>query len=332
MFRKWIGGLLTGLLLGSLLVAFPEAQNYVWTSINGVPYSPSATIGGSLTIGAGGAIDMGNAAAIRTGTTAGDTLLLQAYDTDTGPAYVSPITLTAGTSPTLGIWAGSAGAPAIVNQASATKQGGIYFVNDSVIISGSQSAAASFNYNAFAEFGVASGGKIGFGASTPFALDTFFMREAAATLQLGTDAAGTTAYTLKSNDRITSDGVGGDLTIAAGRGRGGLGGYVYIDVAPALAATTPGVLQHAIIVDPTASAVTLGTTAGTGLGSLYAGAYFAGTTAGIDKTCGGPVVSATFIKGIMTAMTCTSEPQPDPLTQTEVNELRGLLNANRTKQ
>ena len=119
--------------------------------------------------------------------------------------------------------------------------------------------------------------------------------------------------------------MGGDLTIAAGRGRGGLGGYVYIDVAPALAATTPGVLQHAIIVDPTASAVTLGTTAGTGLGSLYAGAYFAGTTAGIDKTCGGPVVSATFIKGIMTAMTCTSEPQPDPLTQTEVTELRGLL-------
>jgi hypothetical protein len=34
--------------------------------------------------------------------------------------------------------------------------------------------------------------------------------------------------------------------------------------------------------------------------------------AGIDKTCGGPVVSATFTKGIMTAMVCTSEPQPTP--------------------
>ena len=101
MFRKWIGGLLTGLLLGSVLVAFPEAQNYIWTSINGVPYSPSATVGGTLSIGAGGAIDMGNAAAIRTGTTAGDTLLLQAYDTDTGPAYTTLLTLTAGTTPSM---------------------------------------------------------------------------------------------------------------------------------------------------------------------------------------------------------------------------------------
>ena len=70
---------------------------------------------------------MGNAAAIRTGTTAADTLLLQAYDTDTGPAYVSPITLTAGTSPTLGIWAGSAGAPAIVNRGVSDQAGGHLF-------------------------------------------------------------------------------------------------------------------------------------------------------------------------------------------------------------
>ena len=31
-----------------------------------------------------------------------------------------------------------------------------------------------------------------------------------------------------------------------------------------------------------------------------------GATPGIDKTCGGPVISATFVKGILTAMTCTS--------------------------
>ena len=42
-----------------------------------------------------------NAGAIRTGTTAADTLLLQAYDTDTGPGYVTFITLTAGTAPSL---------------------------------------------------------------------------------------------------------------------------------------------------------------------------------------------------------------------------------------
>jgi len=39
--------------------------------------------------------------AVRTGTTASDTLLLQAYDTDTGPAYTTFGTLTAGTAPSL---------------------------------------------------------------------------------------------------------------------------------------------------------------------------------------------------------------------------------------
>lgn len=47
---------------------------------------------GNLTLAAGGAL--------RTSTSAGNTLLLQAYDTDTGPAYVTMITLTAGTAPT----------------------------------------------------------------------------------------------------------------------------------------------------------------------------------------------------------------------------------------
>ena len=58
------------------------------------------------------------------------------------------------------------------------------------------------------------------------------------------------------------------------------------------------------------------TPAGTGQVStaavVNAAGYTVGATAGIDKTCGGPVVSATFVKGIMTAMTCTSEPQPTP--------------------
>ena len=37
---------------------------------------------------------------VRTGTTAGNTLLFQAYDTDTGPGYTTFATLTAGTTPT----------------------------------------------------------------------------------------------------------------------------------------------------------------------------------------------------------------------------------------
>lgn len=45
-------------------------------------------------------ITMSNGTALRTGTTAANTALLQAYDTDTGPAYTTFGTLTAGTTPT----------------------------------------------------------------------------------------------------------------------------------------------------------------------------------------------------------------------------------------
>lgn len=45
-------------------------------------------------------ITMSSGSALRTSTGAGNTLLIRAYDTDTGPAYVTFITLTAGTSPT----------------------------------------------------------------------------------------------------------------------------------------------------------------------------------------------------------------------------------------
>jgi hypothetical protein len=76
-------------------------------------------VGGTLTwngaaiTGVSFPITAPNAGALRTGTTAGDTLLLQAYDTDTGPAYTTLLTLTAGTTPTIvisgtGIGAGTA--------------------------------------------------------------------------------------------------------------------------------------------------------------------------------------------------------------------------------
>jgi hypothetical protein len=58
--------------------------------------------------------------------------------------------------------------------------------------------------------------------------------------------------------------------------------------------------------------------------------YYVGAVPGIDKTCGGPVVSATFTKGILTAMSCTSEPNPEPLPTyaelvAEVRQLRTYL-------
>lgn len=45
-------------------------------------------------------LTMANGGAVRTTTTLGNTFLIQAYDNDTGPAYVTFVTLTAGNTPT----------------------------------------------------------------------------------------------------------------------------------------------------------------------------------------------------------------------------------------
>jgi hypothetical protein len=52
-------------------------------------------------IGSPSSVTFATGGAIRTGTGSGNTLLLQAYDTDTGPAYTTFATLTAGTTPTM---------------------------------------------------------------------------------------------------------------------------------------------------------------------------------------------------------------------------------------
>lgn len=54
--------------------------------------------------------------------------------------------------------------------------------------------------------------------------DVFLGRKAAATLQMGEDAAGVTNQMFTAANRITSDGVGANLTIAPGNGRGAAGG------------------------------------------------------------------------------------------------------------
>ena len=62
--------------------------------------------------------------------------------------------------------------------------------------------------------------------------------------------------------------------------------------------------------------------------TFAASGFLVGATAGIDKTCGGPVISATFTKGILTAMTCTSEPQPTPAElMAEINALKAHVAA-----
>ena len=81
-----------------------------------------------------------------------------------------------------------------------------------------------------------------------------------AILQLGGDDAGTVAQTLKSNDRITSDGVGGDLTIAPGRGRGDVGGSLIFQTAPTIAAGSSGVLATRFTINPQGDALLTGGT------------------------------------------------------------------------
>lgn len=61
-----------------------------------------------------GNVTMQTGGALRTSTSAGNTLLLQGYDTDTGPAYTTFGTITAGTTPTciFTVSDGSSGTPA----------------------------------------------------------------------------------------------------------------------------------------------------------------------------------------------------------------------------
>lgn len=73
--------------------------------------------------------------------------------------------------------------------------------------------------------------------------NAFLNSPAAATWQLGKNAAGVTNQLLKGPDRITSDGVGGNLTIAGGKNRGAnAGGSVIFQTSPSAGAGVTGTL------------------------------------------------------------------------------------------
>lgn len=81
---------------------------------------------------------------------------------------------------------------------------------------------------------------------------TTITSETTATLQLGVDAAGVTDQAIKGPDRITSDGVGGALTLAGGRNRGAsAGGSIIFQTSPAAGAGNPGTLATALTIDST---------------------------------------------------------------------------------
>jgi hypothetical protein len=81
--------------------------------------------------------------------------------------------------------------------------------------------------------------------------DVLLYRKAAATLQLGTDAAGVTNQTFTAASRITSDGVGANLTIAPGNGRGAAGGSLILATFDTQGAATIGNLQTRLTIDTT---------------------------------------------------------------------------------
>lgn len=79
--------------------------------------------------------------------------------------------------------------------------------------------------------------------------DLILGRKAAATLQLGADAAGVTNQMLTAASRITSDGVGANLTLAGGNGRGGAGGSLIFSTYTTAGAATIGTLTTRLTLD-----------------------------------------------------------------------------------
>ncbi len=108
------------------------------------------------------------------------------------------------------------------------------------------------------------GGRIGIPATSFFAftdgasifntIDTFIGRKATGAVQFGVDAAGVVNQMLTAASRITSDGVGANLTIAGGNGRGGAGGTLTLSTYDTAGAATIGTLRSRMTFD-TAGAV-----------------------------------------------------------------------------
>ncbi len=98
---------------------------------------------------------------------------------------------------------------------------------------------------------------IGFSADTTSygTFDTFFRRKAAATIQMGVDAAGVTNQMFTAASRITSDGIGADLSIAAGNGRGAAGGALIFKYYTTAGAATIGTLTEAMRITTTGAII-----------------------------------------------------------------------------
>ncbi len=108
--------------------------------------------------------------------------------------------------------------------------------------------------------------------------DVVFGREDAAVFKLGSNAAGVTNQMLKGPDRVTSAGVGGNVTFAAGRGFDtGLGGSLIFQTAPAAGAGVAGVLATRLTIDSAGNVIANGVMAAETFQASVAGViYWAG--------------------------------------------------------
>lgn len=337
MFRKWAHGLVIGLLLGSLFVAFPAAQNYVWSSINGVPVAPRILVGtGSLTTPSLGFAQEPNTGFYLYGTnTAALTIngvLQQAW-------YLSATYLK---SDTHAIYFGAADDVVIGREAAATIQLGAD-VNGAAVdqllkahdgITGTDIAGADLTLAGGRGTGtgypgavnIQNGGILGTG-TTAQTLATYATFHGKYQL-FGTAADSHNLYHFEESlnfDATTTGNSAGYINIYSVPGNPYTMGTAYFR------SLNIGNGKGTVIAyfDGTNGAFTVGATSGTGAGSLYAGAYYAGTTAGVDCT---NALQVDTIKGIVTS--CTA-PAPDmtpasfradiAALQQEIVELRGLL-------
>lgn len=97
-----------------------------------------------------------------------------------------------------------------------------------------------------------------------FGGDVILLGKAAAVLQLGSDAAGVINQMLTAASRITSDGVGANLTLSGGNGRGGAGGSLILATYDTQGAGTIGNLVTRLTID-TAGLTTFTSAANTGV-------------------------------------------------------------------
>ena len=96
---------------------------------------------------------------------------------------------------------------------------------------------------------------LGFSSAMDGTITSCFFSKAAATIQMGLDAAGVTNQMFTAASRITSDGPGADLKFAGGNGRGGAGGSLIFSYYTTAAALTIGTLTEAMRITTTGAII-----------------------------------------------------------------------------